>query len=121
MRSLFQPSLAVVFALLLAPAVAPVALAADFRSADDFVVKADETIDDDLYVCARSIRIDGTVDGDLIGWAQEITINGTIKGSLIVGGQTIVLNGEAYNARLAAQVIKLGPKARLDGDLLAGG
>jgi len=97
------------------------ASAADFRAAEEFVLKADDTIDDDLYVCAKTIRIDGTVDGDVIGWAQEVTINGTVKGSLIVGGQTVVLNGSATSARLGGQVIKLGPKARLEGDLLACG
>src|SRR5438067_9923345 len=120
MRRVIQSLLAAL--LLAAPAglFAP-ATAADFRAADDFVLKADDTIDDDLYVCAKTIRIDGTVDGDLIGWAQQITINGTVKGSLIVAGQTVVLNGSTYNARLGGQVIKLGSKAKLDGDLLAGG
>src|SRR5206468_2827416 len=74
MRSPFQLYLVAVFIALSMCAFRSTAPAADFRSGDDFVVKADETIDDDLYVCARSIRIDGTVDGDLIGWAQEITI-----------------------------------------------
>jgi cytoskeletal protein CcmA (bactofilin family) len=120
MRRAIQPLFAALFLVASAP-VYPPATAADFRGAEDFVLKADETIDDDLYVCAKTIRIDGTVDGDVIGWAQQITINGTVKGSLIVAGQTVVLNGSASSARLGGQVIKLGPKAKLNGDLLAGG
>ncbi len=113
---LFSALILVASARLLSPATA-----ADFRSAEDFVLKAGETIDDDLYICARSLKIDGTIDGDLLAWAQEITINGTVKGSVIVAGQTVVFNGSAASARLGGQVIKLGPKAKLDGDLLAGG
>jgi cytoskeletal protein CcmA (bactofilin family) len=120
MRRVIQPLFAALFLAASARLFSP-ATAADFRGADDFVLKADETIADDLYVCAKTIRIDGTVDGDVIGWAQQITVNGTVKGSLIVAGQTIVLNGSASSARLGGQVIKLGPKAKLDGDLLAGG
>src|SRR4051812_36014831 len=107
-----------VLAPFLALAVSQFALvcsAAEFRSGEDIVIKADETIDDDLYVFGRSIVIDGTVDGDVIAWAQEITINGSIKGSLIAAGQTIVLSGDAYNARLGGQVIKLGAKAKVEG------
>src|ERR1043165_9592249 len=82
--------------------------AADFRHQEDLVIKADETVDDDLYLTGRSMTIDGIIDGDVIAWAQEITINGSIKGSLIAAGQCIAINGEVYNARLGAQVIKLG-------------
>src|SRR5262245_21843 len=119
MRPVIQPLFAALFLAATARLFAP-ATAADFRAADDFVLKADETIEDDLYVCAKTIRIDGTVDGDVIGWAQQITINGTVKGTLIVGGQTVVINGSVASARLGGQVIKLGPKAKLNGDLLAG-
>jgi cytoskeletal protein CcmA (bactofilin family) len=114
--SLFSALVLTASARLLSPATA-----ADFRNAEDFVLKADETIEDDLYICARSIKIEGTIDGDILAWAQQITINGTVKGSLIVVGQTVVLNGSAQSARLGGQVIKLGPKAKLEGDLLAGG
>jgi cytoskeletal protein CcmA (bactofilin family) len=120
MRRVIHPLFAALFLAASARLFSP-ATAADFRGAEDFVLKADETIEDDLYVCAKTIRIDGTVDGDVIGWAQQITVNGTVKGSLIVAGQTIVLNGSASSARLGGQVIKLGPKAKLVGDLLAGG
>src|SRR5436309_1983684 len=118
MRRVIQPLFAA-FVVAAFARLLSLAIAADFRAADDFVLKADETIEDDLYICAKTIRIDGTVDGDVVGWAQQITINGTVKGSLIVAGQTVVLNGSAYSARLGGQVIKLGPKARLEGDLLA--
>jgi len=73
-----------------------------------------------MSVCSL-ITIDGTVDGDVVAGPRKSPSTETVKGSLMVGGQPSVLNGEAYSARIAAQVIKLGPKAKLDGDLLAGG
>ncbi|MBI3465803.1 MAG: polymer-forming cytoskeletal protein, partial [Planctomycetes bacterium] len=97
------------------------AQAAEVRGGDQFVLKADETVADDLYVFGQQITIDGTVEGDLIAFGQQITVNGTVKGDVIAAGQTIVISGPAEGARIAGQVLKLGPKAKLDRDLVAAG
>jgi cytoskeletal protein CcmA (bactofilin family) len=96
-------------------------MAAEVRSGDDVVIKADETIADDLYVFGRHITIDGKVEGDVVAFGEQITINGTVYGDVIAAGQTVVITGTAEGARIAGQVLKLGSKAKLDGDILAAG
>jgi cytoskeletal protein CcmA (bactofilin family) len=97
------------------------ASAAEIRGGETVVIKADETIADDLYVFGRQITIDGTIEGDLIAFGEKITINGTVKGDIAAAGQAVVLEGTADDARIAGQVLKLGPKAQIEGDVLAAG
>ena len=54
------------------------AVSAEFRGGEQFVLKADETIADDLYVFGQRITIDGTVQGDLVAFGEQITVNETI-------------------------------------------
>jgi len=61
--------------------------AADVRGDQQFTLKADETVQDDLYVFGQQIVIDGTVEGDLIAFGQQITVNGTVKGTLSSPGR----------------------------------
>jgi cytoskeletal protein CcmA (bactofilin family) len=106
----------------LIPGIAPrPSEAAEVRAGEAVVVKADETIADNLYVFGRQITIDGTIEGDLIAFGEQITINGTVKGDIAAAGQTVVIGGYADDARIAGQVLKLTPKAKLDGDLIAAG
>src|SRR3990172_3672538 len=85
-----------VFALLIMLALTFVvpARAFDGRDGDKVVIKADEVVDDDLYVSAGVFVLDGTVNGDVIAFGETITINGTINGDLMAAGSTIVINGE---------------------------
>lgn len=94
---------------------------AEVRSGEDVIIKADETIADDLYVFGRHITIDGRVEGDVVAFGEQITINGTVYGDVIAAGQTVVLTGTAEGVRIAGQVLKLGSKGKLDGDILAAG
>jgi cytoskeletal protein CcmA (bactofilin family) len=95
--------------------------AADVRSGEQFTLKAEETVADDLYVFGQQITIEGTVEGDLIAFGQQITVNGEVKGDLILAGQTVVVAGQAQDARIAGQVLKLAASSRLEGDLMAAG
>jgi len=94
---------------------------AEIRSGDEVIIKADETIKDDLYVFGRQVTIDGTVEGDVVAFAQQVTVNGTVKGHIMAAGQTVILGGSSDGARVAGQALKLDSKANLDGDLLAAG
>jgi len=98
------------------------ALAFDGRGGDNIVIKADEVIEDDLYVGANTFVLDGTVKGDLIVFAQSITVNGTVEGDLIAAGQAVVINGTVTDdARIAGAALQLGSSALIGGDLVAGG
>lgn len=98
------------------------AQAFDGRGGEDVVIKADEVIEDDLYVGANTFTLEGTVKGDLIVFAQSITINGTVDGDLIAAGQAVVINGTVTDdARIAGAGLQIGGNARIGGDLVAAG
>lgn len=97
------------------------ALAFDGRSGDNVEIKADEVIEDDVYVGASKFTLEGTVKGDLVVFGETITINGTVEGDLIAAGQTIIINGKVSDdARIAGAALKLGKSAFIGGDVVAG-
>lgn len=97
-------------------------MAFDGRTGDNVIIKADEVINDDLYVTAENFTLDGTVKGDLIVIGSNITINGTVEGDLMAGGQSVVINGTVNgDARIAGAALQLGAGASLGEDLLAAG
>jgi cytoskeletal protein CcmA (bactofilin family) len=96
--------------------------AAEFRGGDKVVVEADEVIEDDLYVFGQEVRIDGTVEGDLVAYAAVLYVNGAVEGDLIAAGQTIVIDGTVGDTtRIAGQVLRVGEKGQVTGDLIAAG
>jgi len=98
------------------------ALAFDGRGGEDVVIKANEIVNDDLYVGANTFVLEGTVKGDLIVFAKTITINGTVEGDLIAAGQSVVINGTvADDARIAGAGLQLGENASIGGDLVSAG
>lgn len=112
-----------IFALiaLLALAFATPAHAFDGRSGENVEIKADEIIEDDVYVTANEFVLEGTVKGDLVVFGSNITINGTVDGDLIAAGQTITINGTVTDdARIAGAALKLGKDAVIGGDVIAG-
>ncbi len=98
------------------------ASAAEYRTGKDVKVAAEETIKDDLYAFGETITIDGIVEGDLIAFAKDIIINGEVRGDVIGAAQTIEAAGSiGDDVRVAGQAIKLGPKAKVVGDVIAAG
>jgi len=80
-------------AVLFGPGAAP-ARAAEFRSGDTVVIAADEVIDDDLFISARTIEVNGTVTGDLFASGTLVVVHGTVNGSAMLTGQTIDVFGQ---------------------------
>jgi cytoskeletal protein CcmA (bactofilin family) len=98
------------------------ALAFDGRGGDKITIKADEVINDDLYVTANEFVLDGIVKGDLIVFGQTITINGTVEGDLLAAGQIVIINGKVMDdARIAGAGLQIGKDAVIGSDLLVGG
>lgn len=80
-------------AALFGPRVAP-ARAAEFRSGDTVVIAADEVIDDDLFISARTIEVNGTITGDLFASGTLVVVHGTVNGSAMLTGQTVDVFGQ---------------------------
>ena len=113
-----------IFALLtiLALSLAAPGQAFDGRTGEDIVIKADEVVNDDLYIIANNFTLDGTVKGDLVVFGAVITINGTVEGDLIAAGRSIVINGTvADDVRIAGAILQVGKDAGLGDDLVAAG
>ncbi len=112
--------IAVVLALT-ATLVGPAA-AADFRGGDTIVIGANEVIDDDLFISARSVTMNGTVNGNLFVAGSQIEINGAVNGSLFAAGELVRINapvaGSVYGA--SAGTI-LGPQANIARNLMFAG
>ncbi|MFQ5574742.1 MAG: hypothetical protein ACE5E0_03850, partial [Terriglobia bacterium] len=121
----------VVLAVLLPQAFYSVhtAAAATFKSGETIRLGADETIGDDLYVGAGSVRIDGTVDGDLFVGAGSANIGGEVTGDIIVTGGDVNLNGEVkesaragggnvnVNGPIGRDLMVAGGNVNVNGDL----
>ena len=109
--------LAVIATLLI---VAPVA-AGDFRGADTVTVRADETVDEDLYVGGGTVSIDGTVNGDVTIAAGTVTVSGTVNGSLNAAGGTVEVFGDVTGAvRVTAGTVRIGGSVGRDVVLFGG-
>lgn len=106
--------------LLIMLLVTPAALAFEGRGGDVVVIKADEVIDDDLYVGAGQFTLDGTVKGDLFVAGSTIQINGTVEGDLVAAGQSVTINGTVEDdARIVGYALSVG--GQVADDLVAAG
>src|SRR5438067_454124 len=69
MRTIWR-TLVAATALLVGPSSVLPTSGAEFRSGEEVVVAADETIKGDLYAFGRHITVDGTVEGDLVAFGE---------------------------------------------------
>ena len=94
-------------------------IGAEFRSDERPTVKADEEINDDLYIVGDEVTIDGVVKGDLVAFGRVIRVNGNVEGDLIAAGQAVVVDGTVGDdARVAGQVLQLGEASTIGDDLI---
>jgi cytoskeletal protein CcmA (bactofilin family) len=106
MRKGIIAAVAVTLGLILA-VMAPFAFA-KVVTGENSTVRADQTINDDLFIAGTNVVIDGTVNGDVYAAGNTITIRGTVNGDVIAGGQTIIIEGKVRDhVRAAGQSIQL--------------
>lgn len=68
--------------------------AAERTQADLVLVRAGDTIEEDLYAAGNVVQIDGTVDGDLVAAAwREVKINGVVRGDVVAVASRVVIDG----------------------------
>jgi cytoskeletal protein CcmA (bactofilin family) len=60
----------------MAPAIASVV------TTDRFIVRAEDTFTEDVYVAAQSGRVEGTIEGDLVIATGSLVISGTVTGDV---------------------------------------
>jgi cytoskeletal protein CcmA (bactofilin family) len=111
-------------------------LGGKLRSGQEIVVPAGETVEDDLYASAGTVRIDGRLDGDLIATGGQVTVAGTVTGDVLAAAGTTTISGQVGGdvraatgqARVQGQVgedlllaagqASVDPGARVGGDLV---
>ena len=76
--------------------------AAEYTTKEVVTIEADETVEDDLFIAASTIRIEGVVEGDVYAAGSQIAVNGTIEGDLFAAANTITINGEIEGGLRAA-------------------
>jgi cytoskeletal protein CcmA (bactofilin family) len=104
---------AVITAVLLLLTLAGVVLAQTarekLRTGDTVTVAAGETVANDLYAFAGTVRIDGTVDGDLIATGGTIDVTGSVTGDVLAAGGSVSIAGTVDgDVRMAGGTLTVG-------------
>jgi cytoskeletal protein CcmA (bactofilin family) len=90
-------------------ALAQTAVDDKLRTGDSVTVPAGETVPNDLYAFAGTVRIDGTVDGDLVATGGTIDIPGTVTGDVLAAGGNVSITGTVGgDARAAGGTLSVG-------------
>ncbi len=91
-----------------------------FRSGNEVVIPAGETVPHDLYVSGGTIRVDGRIEGDLIVAGGQVDLTGPVTGDVAAAGGNVTLSGPvAGDVRAAGGTITVrGPVGE---DLMVGG
>lgn len=97
----------VVVTALMAPAIASVV------TTDRFIVRAEDTFTEDVYVAAQSGRVEGTIEGDLVIATGSLVITGTVTGDVyaLASGRVSVEAGGVIGGSLrgaARDVVVVG-------------
>ena len=101
-------------------AIAQGVLGEKFRSGDTVTVAAGETVSNDLYAFAGTVRVDGTVDGDLVASGGLIDVTGTVTGDVLAAGGSVNITGTVGgDTRIAGGTLSVG--GAIKEDLLATG
>jgi cytoskeletal protein CcmA (bactofilin family) len=90
------------------------------RTGDSVTIPAGETVSNDLYAFAGTVRVDGTVDGDLVATGGSIDITGTVTGDVLAAGGNVSISGTVGgDARIAGGTLNID--GAVSEDLVASG
>jgi len=95
LRRISSFSIFVAGLVLLAAVHPPAARAAEFvKHNGNYDVPADQTVNNDLFVFAGSVRVAGTVNGDLYCFCNSLTIEGHVTGDVIAFAHAVRVIGK---------------------------
>ena len=110
----------VLLAVLTGVALAQGAVSEKLRTGNTVTIAAGETVSNDLYAFAGTVRIDGTVDGDLIASGGLVDVTGTVTGDVLAAGGNVNITGTVGgDTRVAGGTVSVG--GAIKEDLLATG
>jgi cytoskeletal protein CcmA (bactofilin family) len=109
-----------VLAILTGVALAQGALSEKLRTGNTVTIAAGETVSNDLYAFAGTVRVDGTVDGDLVASGGLVDITGSVTGDILAAGGSVNITGTVGgDTRIAGGTLSVG--GGIKEDLLATG
>jgi cytoskeletal protein CcmA (bactofilin family) len=107
-------------AILTGVALAQGAVSEKLRSGDTVIIAAGQTVSNDLYAFAGTVRVDGTVDGDLVASGGLVEVTGTVTGDVLAAGGSVNITGTVGgDTRIAGGTLSVG--GAIKEDLLATG
>lgn len=128
--------------LMLIAAVQPAGAGEVFKAKSgqpNYLLPAGQTLNNDLFVFADTIRVDGTVNGDLyafgntvevtghvtgdvIGWANHVRIGGQVDGNVRSGASSVYISGKVgKNVSAWAGSVEVSRNGEIGGSLTCGG
>lgn len=110
------------FFILLLFSLSGAAHATEFLATNDYLVAAEQTVSDELWVLADTIQAEGSFENDFFAVsAGDTSLKGTCEGNLwSASSTTITLDGVCRrNVRLAGQTLRID--GSIDGNLMAMG
>jgi len=114
-RSVLIASVIAVIALTIFAGVVLARSSDKLRSGQIVTIPADETVANDLYVFAGSVRVEGTVDGDLVAFGGSIDVPGTVTGDVLAAGGRVTVSGTmGGDVRVAGGSLSIGGKVAED-------
>lgn len=94
--------------------------AAVFGVGEEFTLKQDDVVEDNLYVSGGNITISGRVSGDIAAVGGNVLINGsTTNDVMAVGGAIDILGPVGDDIRASGGQIRIGEN--VEGDVVAAG
>ena len=107
-------------AIMVGVVLAQGAISDKLRSGETVTIAAGETVSNDLYAFAGTVRVDGTVDGDLVATGGLVDVTGTVTGDVLAAGGSVNITGTVGgDARIAGGTLSVG--GAIKEDLLATG
>jgi cytoskeletal protein CcmA (bactofilin family) len=102
-------------AILTGVALAQGAVSDKLRTGDTVTIAAGETVSNDVYAFAGTVRVDGTVDGDLVASGGLVDVTGTVTGDVLAAGGSVNITGTVGgDARIAGGTLSVGGAIKED-------
>ena len=85
------------------------------RTGNTVTIAAGETVSNDVYAFAGTVRVDGTVDGDLVASGGLVDVTGTVTGDILAAGGSVNISGTVGgDTRIAGGTLSVGGAIKED-------
>ena len=102
-------------AILTGIALAQGAVSDKLRTGNTVTIAAGETVSNDVYAFAGTVRVDGTVDGDLVASGGLVDVTGTVTGDVLAAGGSVNITGTVGgDTRIAGGTLSVGGAIKED-------